>query len=396
MSATATMNGKPPRKQLADQLDRLDAIIDALAEGLNGAVADACREGTRLAVKDAVVEILTNPELRALLAPHAAAPAPKAPAPTPEPKKPGLWSQLKARAAAAKSAAVMFAAKVRAAVAAKVGAVTTTVAALGAAAGEAPPVRRALAVALGAGLVVALVCYQMPETASAAVSRGRGRDHHRVRAGRGVAPAGGAARRPAGLSSCGERGEFECGCGAGNSAGHGIRPRAGASARAVPPFQSAVQSRPICRPHSAYQHPEPEWPVVLLVALAIFVLLAWATWAVSAACCASTFADSADLTADPNYTTAAGCAVAAVVVTSFVPFPFGYLAALVAWGAAVYGCLNLSSGPGGGPVRLPGRLVGRHPTGRPGRVERPLNPVSSTHRILHQRSLTWHTSSPAS
>ena len=170
MSATATMNGKPQRKQLADQLDRLDAIIDALAEGLNGAVADACREGTRLAVKDAVVEILTNPELRALLVPHAAAPVTKTPAPTPEPKKPGLWSRIKAKAAAAKSAAAAFAAKVQAAVAAKVGAVTTTVAALGAAAGEAPPVRRALAVALGAGLVVALVCYQMPEAASAAVS----------------------------------------------------------------------------------------------------------------------------------------------------------------------------------------------------------------------------------
>ncbi|MCE9562625.1 MAG: hypothetical protein K8U57_11300 [Planctomycetes bacterium] len=34
MAATATMNGKPQRKQLADQLDRLDSIIDALAEGL--------------------------------------------------------------------------------------------------------------------------------------------------------------------------------------------------------------------------------------------------------------------------------------------------------------------------------------------------------------------------
>ena len=40
MSATAT-NGKPTRNQLADQLDRLDGIIDTLAEGLNQAVADA-------------------------------------------------------------------------------------------------------------------------------------------------------------------------------------------------------------------------------------------------------------------------------------------------------------------------------------------------------------------
>ncbi|MCE9561844.1 MAG: hypothetical protein K8U57_07300 [Planctomycetes bacterium] len=58
MSATSTLNGKPQRKQLGDQLDRLDSIIDALAEGLPGAVADACRDGARLAVKDAIIEIL--------------------------------------------------------------------------------------------------------------------------------------------------------------------------------------------------------------------------------------------------------------------------------------------------------------------------------------------------
>ena len=84
--------------------------------------------------------------------------------------------------------------------------------------------------------------------------------------------------------------------------------------------------------------------MVLLVALVIFVFLAWATWAVSVACYTSTFADAADLTADPNYATVSGWAIAAVAVTSFVPFPFGYLAALVAWGVAVYGGLNLSRG----------------------------------------------------
>jgi hypothetical protein len=82
--------------------------------------------------------------------------------------------------------------------------------------------------------------------------------------------------------------------------------------------------------------------VVLLIALAIFVFLAWVTWAVSVACYRSTFTESADLTADPNYGTVSGCAIAAVVLTSFVPLPFGYLAALVAWGVAVYGYLNLS------------------------------------------------------
>jgi hypothetical protein len=54
MTETTTDNDKPRRKQLSDQLDRLDGILDALGEGLNEAVTDAAREGTRLAVKDAI------------------------------------------------------------------------------------------------------------------------------------------------------------------------------------------------------------------------------------------------------------------------------------------------------------------------------------------------------
>ena len=64
--ATATAK---PRKQLADQLDRLDGIIDLLADGLPDAVADATRAGTR----QALVELLADPEviarLRSALAP---------------------------------------------------------------------------------------------------------------------------------------------------------------------------------------------------------------------------------------------------------------------------------------------------------------------------------------
>src|SRR5687767_13721479 len=92
------------------------------------------------------------------------------------------------------------------------------------------------------------------------------------------------------------------------------------------------------------RHLEPEWAVVLLIALVTFVFLAWATWAVSVACYRSTFTDSADLTADPNRSTASGCAIAAVAVTSFVPLPVNLIAALIAWGVAVYGGLNLSRG----------------------------------------------------
>src|SRR5438105_5768552 len=104
MTVATVPNHKPPRKQLSDQLDRLDGIIDALAEGLNGAVADAAREGTRLAVKDAIVEILSNPELRALIAPPVIVPAASSapstssaalplPEPALEPTKPGVWAQ---------------------------------------------------------------------------------------------------------------------------------------------------------------------------------------------------------------------------------------------------------------------------------------------------------------
>lgn len=42
MTATMMANGKT-RKTLADQLDRLDRILDGLAEALNEAVADAVR-----------------------------------------------------------------------------------------------------------------------------------------------------------------------------------------------------------------------------------------------------------------------------------------------------------------------------------------------------------------
>ncbi|HEY1859860.1 MAG TPA: hypothetical protein VGG61_05880 [Gemmataceae bacterium] len=101
MNATVT-NSKPPRKQLSDQLDRLDLILDALSEGLNGAVADAAREGTRLALKDAIVEIVTDPILRARLR-EAAAPESSA-ASTPSPKTPGFWARMKAKASQAAAA----------------------------------------------------------------------------------------------------------------------------------------------------------------------------------------------------------------------------------------------------------------------------------------------------
>jgi hypothetical protein len=66
------------RKSLSEQIDRLDKILDGLAEALNGAVADAVTQAVGLAVKEAVqtvlTEVLANPDLRAQLQGTAAAP----------------------------------------------------------------------------------------------------------------------------------------------------------------------------------------------------------------------------------------------------------------------------------------------------------------------------------
>ncbi|MBA4192656.1 MAG: hypothetical protein C0467_32210 [Planctomycetaceae bacterium] len=174
MSATATMNGKPQRKQLGDQLDRLDSIIDALAEGLPGAVADACRDGARLAVKDAILEIIGNPELRALIAPqHTHLPSPPAPtvpepAPAPEPK-PSLWSRLKAKVAAVRDSLTGATTKAKDAVATRYAAAKEAVVAVGRATGEAFPLQRVGLVASSVGLVVGVACLLVPQTMSAAV-----------------------------------------------------------------------------------------------------------------------------------------------------------------------------------------------------------------------------------
>jgi hypothetical protein len=66
------------RKSLSEQIDRLDKILDGLAEALNGAVADAVTQAVSLAVKEAVqtvlTEVLSNPDLRAHLQGSAVAP----------------------------------------------------------------------------------------------------------------------------------------------------------------------------------------------------------------------------------------------------------------------------------------------------------------------------------
>jgi hypothetical protein len=103
-TATMPLNGKP-RKQLSDQLDRLDEIIDVLGDGLNDAVVSAMRNGARQAVKEALVEVLTHPEFLSVL--HSAGVAP------PTLSKPTIWTRLKAGVGKLLSAAGTFASWVR-------------------------------------------------------------------------------------------------------------------------------------------------------------------------------------------------------------------------------------------------------------------------------------------
>lgn len=170
MSAATVSNGKPQRKQLADQLDRLDAILDCLADGLNQAVADAAREGTRLAVKDAIIEIMSNPDLRALLVPPAPAVPTSAAQPAAEPKKPGVWSRIKAKAAALRAAASGVVTRVKEAVIRRCVIAGDAVVALGRATGETLPVRRVALVGLGVGVLVGAACLVVPQTTAAVVS----------------------------------------------------------------------------------------------------------------------------------------------------------------------------------------------------------------------------------
>jgi hypothetical protein len=87
------LNGNPPRKSLAQQLDRLDSILDGLDQGLSGAISDALKEIVPTVVaetlKATLLEIVTNPDILALLrgnlppaSPPSAEPQPPAQRPT--------------------------------------------------------------------------------------------------------------------------------------------------------------------------------------------------------------------------------------------------------------------------------------------------------------------------
>ncbi len=158
---TATLNGRPPRKQLGDQLARLDSILDVLADALPAAVADACKEGAKQAMKEVVLELLTNPDVRALL--NTSVPVPPPTQTVPTVTKPNWWQMLKEKLAKWKDAALDRAT-------AAIQAVTLTARMLTAVL----PLKRIALVTLGVGLAVGLTALLVdrfcPPALAAAVS----------------------------------------------------------------------------------------------------------------------------------------------------------------------------------------------------------------------------------
>jgi hypothetical protein len=100
MTMTKTSPNGHARKQLSDQIDRMEAtlerqdgIIDALSEGLNLAVETAVENAVGVAVQKAVEgvlrELLMNPAVREMLHPPAQSAPAVPPAPTPSEREGG-------------------------------------------------------------------------------------------------------------------------------------------------------------------------------------------------------------------------------------------------------------------------------------------------------------------
>lgn len=83
--------------------------------------------------------------------------------------------------------------------------------------------------------------------------------------------------------------------------------------------------------------------MVFVAAILIFAALSAATWYVSLACYKSTYTDHPDA-APSGCSVVSACAIGAVTLTCFIPFPVGYVAGLIAWAVAVYGFLDLPTG----------------------------------------------------
>ena len=171
---TATLNGRPQRKQLSDQLDRLDVMIDCLSDALPQAVADATREGSRQAVREVLTELFGNPEtlakFRQTLGASSAMPQSEVPPATTRVAKPGFFARIKV---GVQKAAAVVVAKVKQAFTAAKARVQTAKARVTAAIQTVKnivPLGRFAAIALIVGAVVAGVSYVAPQGFSAVVS----------------------------------------------------------------------------------------------------------------------------------------------------------------------------------------------------------------------------------
>ena len=159
---SATLNGQPrARKQLSDQLDRMDGIIDALADALPGAVADA------------VLELLASPELRALLArPDGPALAPTPTQATTAPPKPSFRDRLRARLVRLRLALTGATRSFGAAVSRKIEAAKPQATRVGHVVRALWSLKNVAIMTVAVGSVAAVACYLAPRPVAAAVGGG--------------------------------------------------------------------------------------------------------------------------------------------------------------------------------------------------------------------------------
>ena len=160
MSNTVT-NGRPQRKQLSDQIAKLETLLDGLAEGLNDAIADACKEGTRTAVQEAIAEVLANPDLRTVI--HPSAPEPGTTSP-----RPSYWSRVKATFAELKKSMAALTTRAAAAVSARCQSAGEVVVTTARTLGTAWRLRRLMLAGLGVGFVAMI--HAAPHAIATAVS----------------------------------------------------------------------------------------------------------------------------------------------------------------------------------------------------------------------------------
>ena len=81
---TQTITNGTGRKSLANEIDRLQATVAGLGEGLRDSVREATTQAVREAVGELVSEVLTNPDIAALFRAAQAQPA-QAARPRPSP-----------------------------------------------------------------------------------------------------------------------------------------------------------------------------------------------------------------------------------------------------------------------------------------------------------------------